>query len=97
MSNRSIRQVLVVAFGVSLSSLAMARQPPSLVAQQRADATATQSGGGYRDMNLRFGNVAQRAPTTFLVSGGYRDMHHRFQSSTDVRDVASAQSSQGVR
>lgn len=94
MSIRSIRQVLVVAFGVSLSSLALARTPPALVAQQRAAAHAIESSGGYRDMNLRFGSVAERAPATRLASGGYRDIHYRFQA---VSEASSARTSASLR
>lgn len=88
MSTRSIRQVLVVAFGLSLSSLALARTPAPLAAQQRAAASATQEGGGYRDMNYRFGAIAERAPETAKVSGGYRDIHARFAHVSDGRETA---------
>lgn len=97
MSIRSIRQVLVVAFGVSLSGLAFARTPPALVAQQAAAAHATQSGAGYRDMDQRFGSVAERAPATELASRGYRDIHYRFQAASEARKVASAESSASYR
>ncbi|RYZ07766.1 MAG: hypothetical protein EOO73_10565 [Myxococcales bacterium] len=97
MSVRSIRQILVVAFGVSISSLALARTPPSLVMQQQAAARATESSGGYRDMNLRFGSVAERAPAARLASGGYRDMHHRFQTPSEARGASSSRTSASLR
>ena len=97
MSVRSIRQVLVIAFGVSLSSLALARTPPSLVAQQEAASRATQSGGGYRDVNLRFGSVAERAPATRLASGGYRDIHYRFQAASGAHEAAPTRTSASLR
>jgi len=78
MSTRSFGQILTVAFGVSLSSLAFARNPPALVKQQRAAANATQSSGGYRDLNARFGTVPARSPEVMRAAGGYRDMHSRF-------------------
>ena len=78
MSVRSVRQVLIVAFGMFSSSLAFARNPPALVKLQQASEHATKSGGGYRDINSRFGNVPARAPQLMSASGGYRDMYHRF-------------------
>ncbi len=78
MSKRSLGQIMVVAFGVSLSSLAFARNPPALVKQQRASAHATQSSAGYRDINARFGTVPARAPEVMRAAGGYRDIHYRF-------------------
>jgi hypothetical protein len=97
MSTRSIRQVLVVAFGLSLSSLALARTPAPLAARQQAAASATQEGGGYRDMNYRFGAVAERMPGTVKVSGGYRDIHTRLAQVTSNRETASAQAPSQVR
>lgn len=91
MSIRSIRQISVVAFAVSLSSLAFARNPPALVQQQQAAEHATQSGGGYRDINHRFGAVAERTPATRSASRGYRDINYRFQSSSAGRETASSQ------
>jgi hypothetical protein len=82
MSVRSVRQVLIVALGVFSSSLAFARNPPALVKQQQAAAHATKSGGGYRDINSRFGEVPARSPQLMSASGGYRDMNHRFPAGT---------------
>ena len=62
MSVRSIGQFAIVALGVLSSSLAFARNPPSLVMRQEAAVNATQSSGGYRDINVRFGVVPARAP-----------------------------------
>ncbi|HXK16915.1 MAG TPA: hypothetical protein VNG33_03905 [Polyangiaceae bacterium] len=78
MSNRSIRQILIVAFGVTLSGIALARNPPALVQQQQAAAHATRASGGYRDINVRFGAVALRSPRVMRAAGGYRDMNYRF-------------------
>ena len=83
MSVRSARQVLIVALGVFSSSIAFARNPPALVEQQQAAAHATQSSGGYRDINSRFGEVAARSPQLMTASGGYRDIHHRFPASVN--------------
>lgn len=81
MSVRSIRQFLIVAFGVSISSLAFARQPPALVKQQTAATDATQTSGGYRDINLRFGSVPARSPVVMrAAAAGYRDINYRFPS-----------------
>jgi hypothetical protein len=78
MSVRSVRQVLIVALGVFSSSIAFARNPPSLVKQQEAAAHATKGSGGYRDINWRFGAVPTRSPQVMTASGGYRDIHYRF-------------------
>lgn len=88
MSTRSIRQILVVAFGLSISGMAFARNPPALVKQQQAAAHATQSSNGYRDMNARFGSVANRAPSVTRESGGYRDINVRFRHFTSEAAVA---------
>jgi hypothetical protein len=97
MSIRSIRQVLVVAFGVSLSSLAFARNPPVLVKQQQAAAHATQTSGGYRDINQRFGSVPERTPVVMSASGGYRDIHSRFQNAGQGQETASSRARSDVR
>lgn len=89
MSIRAIPQVLVVAFGISVSSGALARNPPALVAEQQAAAHATQTSGGYRDMNRRFGSVAERTPSVMTASGGYRDIHSRFQNVAPAHETAS--------
>jgi hypothetical protein len=79
MSKRSIHQALVIAFGLSLSGLAFARNPPALVKQQQqAAAHATRASGGYRDINWRFGIVPARTPEVMRAAGGYRDIHVRF-------------------
>lgn len=78
MSTRSIRQVLVVAFGLSLSSVALARNPPALVKQQEAAAHAVKTSNGYRDMNVRFATAKAQAPTELREAGGYRGMNVRF-------------------
>jgi hypothetical protein len=82
MSKFSFRQIVIVAFGVSISSLAFARNPPALVKQQQAAANATRSSGGYRDINWRFGAVPARSPEVVRAAGGYRDIHYRFQNGT---------------
>jgi len=78
MSIRSIRQILVVAFGITLSGIALARNPPALVRQQEAATLATRSSAGYRDMNVRFGAIGLRSPQVLRAAGGYRDMNYRF-------------------
>jgi hypothetical protein len=78
MSMRPLRQLLVVAFAVSLSSLAFARSPAALVRQQQAGAHATQTSHGYRDLNWRFGVVGARSPEVMRAAGGYRDVNYRF-------------------
>ncbi len=83
MSVRSVRQVLIVALGVFSSSIAFARNPPALVKQQQAAEHATQSSGGYRDIDARFGDAAARSPELMRMSGGYRDIHHRFPASVN--------------
>ncbi len=77
MFKRSFRQALVVAFGLTLSGVAFARNPPVLVKQQQAANQAAPS-AGYRDINLRFGVVPARSPEVIRAAGGYRDMNHRF-------------------
>ncbi len=78
MSKRSIRQLLIIAVGLSVSGAAFARNPPALVKQQQAAATSTQTGSGYRDLNTRFGTVGARSPEVMRAAGGYRDIHYRF-------------------
>jgi len=90
MSTRSFRQFLIVAFGVSLSSLAFARNPPALVKQQQAAAHATQTSNGYRDINARFGAVPARTPEVMRAAGGYRDIHYRFGISPRAGQTAAS-------
>lgn len=78
MSNRSLRQGLIVALGLSLSGVAFARNPPVLVKEQQAASHAVKSSGGYRDLNARFGSVPARSPQVLREAGGYRDIHARF-------------------
>ena len=89
MSNRPLRQVLVVAFGLSVSGLAFARNPPALVKEQQAaaqsSAAAAKTSGGYRDLNTRFGVVPARSPQLMSASGGYRDIHVRLPASLKPR------------
>lgn len=93
MSKRSIQQALVIAFSLSLSGFAFARNPPALVAQQRAAAHATRESAGYRDLNWRFGSVAARTPEVMRAAGGYRDIHHRFGRASRVPPRAASVSS----
>jgi hypothetical protein len=78
MFTRSIHQALAIAFGLSLSGLAFARNPPALIKQQQAAANTTRASAGYRDINWRFGNVAARTPQVMRAAGGYRDIAYRF-------------------
>lgn len=78
MSKRFATQWLTVALGLSISGVAAAHSPPSLVARQQAAAHATQGSTGYRDVHARFGDVALRTPRVMKASGGYRDIGHRF-------------------
>lgn len=96
MFNRPFRHFLLIAFSVSLSSVAFARNPPALVKQQQAAANATQAGGGYRDINWRFGAVPARSPRVVRAAGGYRDIHYRFQSGS-THTVQTASSSKPAR
>lgn len=81
---RSIHQAVVIAFGLSLSGLAFARNPPALVKQQQAAAHATRASGGYRDINWRFGIVPARTPEVMRAAGGYRDINYRFGGTSRV-------------
>jgi hypothetical protein len=89
MSTRSFGQILTVAFGVSLSSMAFARNPPALVKQQQAAAQASDGGAGYRDINSRFGSIPARTPEVMRAAGGYRDMHQRFGAAPQHDETAS--------
>jgi hypothetical protein len=89
MSQRSLRQVLVVAFSLTLSGFAFARNPPALVKRQQAAAHATQSSGGYRDINWRFGSVPARSPRVLREAGGYRDINWRFGTAYQAVRMAS--------
>lgn len=75
---RSIHQAVIIAFGLSLSGLALARNPPALVKQQAAVESGASASRGYRDINWRFGIVPERAPGVLRVVGGYRDIQVRF-------------------
>ena len=75
---RSFRHVLIIAFGVSLSGLAAARTPPSLVKEQQASANASRTSNGYRDINQRFGSVPTLAPRVTRDASAYRDINYRF-------------------
>jgi hypothetical protein len=97
MFTRSFRQILVVAFGVSLSSLAFARNPPALVKQQAAAEHATQTSGGYRDITARFGAVPLRTPEVMRAAGGYRDMHYRFGITPSAGQTASTGAASSFR
>jgi hypothetical protein len=91
MFTRSFGQILGVAFGMSLSSLAFARNPPALVAQQKAAENATETSGGYRDINSRFGAVPALAPEVMRAAGGYRDINSRFGAdASGARTAASS-------
>jgi hypothetical protein len=80
MSTRSVRQIIALAFTLSLSGIASARQPASLVKLQQAAAASpsAKSSGGYRDLEWRFGPVASRNPMVVAAAGGYRDINTRF-------------------
>jgi len=75
---RSVSSFIILALTLCTSSLAFARNPPSLVALQRAASEATRTGGGYRDINWRFGVVPGRSPVVSREAGGYRDINWRF-------------------
>jgi len=92
MFTRSFRQILAVAFGLSLTSVAFARTPPALVKQQLAAAHATATSGGYRDINARFGAVPARTPEVMRAAGGYRDIHYRFGITPRTGQTASTSS-----
>jgi len=93
MSKRSVHQALVIAFGLSLSGLALARNPPALVKQQQAAEHATRAGGGYRDINWRFGIVPARTPEVMRAAGGYRDINYRFGGTSRVPTQVASMSS----
>lgn len=78
MFKRVIASLSVVSFALSLSAVAAAHSPPSLVKRQAAAANAVKGSGGYRDMHARFGDVTLRAPAVMKTAGGYRDIKHRF-------------------
>jgi hypothetical protein len=92
MSKHTIRQALVIAFGLSFSGAAFARNPPALVKEQRAAAQAGLASSGYRDINWRFGSVPSRSPEVVRAAGGYRDIHHRFGSVSRVPTHAASTS-----
>lgn len=75
---RPVHQAVIIAFGLSLSSLALARNPPALVKQQEAVEAGARASRGYRDINWRFGIIPEREPGVMRVAGGYRDILVRF-------------------
>jgi len=92
MSMRPVYQAFIVAFGLSLSGFAFARNPPALVKQQQAAAHATRASGGYRDLNWRFGIVPARTPEVMRAAGGYRDINYRFGGTSQLPMRAAATS-----
>ena len=78
MFQRIINQGLVLAFSLSVTGFAFARNPPALMKQQHVAAHTGKSSAGYRDINWRFGTVAGRAPEVVRAAGGYRDIYYRF-------------------
>jgi len=88
---RSFSSFIVLAVALCTTSLALARTPPSLVARQQAASQATRIGGGYRDINWRFGVVPARTPVVSRSAGGYRDISWRFgRLATDQVRMANA-------
>ena len=90
MFKRAYRQTLVVAIGLSITGLAAAHSPPSLVQRQAASEQATQSSAGYRDMHARFGDVTERAPRVMKPAGGYRHIAYRFPNARPRLLIANA-------
>jgi hypothetical protein len=90
MFKHAYRQFLVVAVGLSITGLAAAHNPPSLVQRQAASEHATQGSAGYRDMHARFGDVAVLAPRVMKSAGGYRDIAHRFPNARPRVLIANA-------
>jgi hypothetical protein len=97
MSIRSFRQILIVALGVFSSSIAFARNPPALVKQQQAAAHAIHEGGGYRDINWRFGVVPARSPQVLRAAGGYRDINYRFPGTATLTPAETASNAAPAR
>jgi hypothetical protein len=83
-------RILIVSIGLSITGLAAAHNPPSLVERQAASEQATQSSAGYRDMHARFGEVTALAPRVLKAAGGYRDIAYRFPSIRPRMLVANA-------
>lgn len=94
---RSIHVALAISFGLSLSGLAFARNPPVLVKQQQAAAHSARAGAGYRDINWRFGDVAARSPQVMRAAGGYRDIAYRFGGVSRVPTHAASTSTTASR
>ena len=97
MFKRAYRSILVVAAGLSITGLAAAHSPPSLVARQQAAVHAVQGSGGYRDIHARFGDVTLRTPRVMKASGGYRDVAYRFPNATPHLETAAQAGRSSVR
>jgi hypothetical protein len=80
MFKHALRSSFVIAFSLSITGLAAAHHPPSLLQRQAAAEEATQSSAGYRDTHARFGDVAALAPRVLAAPRGYRDIAYRFPS-----------------
>jgi hypothetical protein len=84
------RQLLVLAVGVSITGIAAAHSPPSLMQRQAASEHATRSSAGYRDMHARFGDVTVLAPRVMKAAGGYREIAYRFPNARPRVLIANA-------
>jgi len=97
MFKHAYRQFLVVAVGLSITGLAAAHSPPSLVQRQAAAVHATQGSAGYRDMNARFGDVTELSPRVMQASRGYRDIAYRFPAASARVETAAQAPRSSVR
>jgi hypothetical protein len=88
-----IRSSLVLAGLLSFSTLAFARQPPSLVKAQDDASCAgqrAQRGAGYRHVFARFGGQSGThfRSMTAGAGSGYRDARTRFSPTATIEGAA---------
>jgi hypothetical protein len=86
MLKRAYHQAITLALVLTVSGIAAAHSPPSLVKRQAAAAHAQKSSAGYRDMHVRFGDATVRSARVVQAPGGYRDIAHRFGPRQTVND-----------
>lgn len=86
MLKHAYRQVITLALALTVTGIAAAHSPPSLVKRQAAAAHAQKSSAGYRDMHVRFGDTTVRSARAVQAPGGYRDIAHRFGPRQTVND-----------
>jgi hypothetical protein len=86
MLKHAYHQAVTLVLALTVTGVAAAHSPPSLVKRQAAAAHALKGSAGYRDMHARFGDSRLRSARVAKAPGGYRDIAHRFGPRQTVND-----------